>query len=100
MISKHSFSVAKMHAGPSETTIQYFIRDQIYNASVPALSTMCLSTPPYTLLVLLEDSHQAKQHQATAMSYVLIIDLLFAYNMCIYIYDCTCILCICMSVAN
>ena len=26
-----SFYVAKMHAGPSETTIQYFIRDQVYN---------------------------------------------------------------------
>ena len=86
-----------MHAGPSETTIQYVIRDQIYNASVPALSTLCLSTPPYSLLVLLEDSHQAKQHQATAMSYVHIIHLLFTYTLYIYIYiyDCTC-----MSVAE
>ena len=73
-----------MHAGPSETTIQYFIRDQVYNASVPALSTMCLSTPPYSLLVLLEDSHQAKQHQATAMSYVHIRFFLFSYDLCIY----------------
>ena len=74
-----------MHAGPSETTIQYIIRDQIYNASVPALS-LCLSTPPYSLLVLLEDSHQAKQHQATAMLYVYvhIIHLLLTYNLYIY----------------
>ena len=76
-----------MHAGPSETTIQYVIRDQIYNASVPALSTLCLSTPPYSLLVLLEDSHQAKQHQATAMLYVLIIHSLLTYNL----YTLTCL---------
>ena len=75
-----------MHAGPSETTIQYIIRDQIYNASVPALSTLCLSTPPYSLLVLLEDSHQAKQHQATAMLYVHIIHLLLTYTLYIYIW--------------
>ena len=84
-----------MHAGPSETTIQYIIRDQIYNASVPALSTLSLSTPPYSLLVLLEDSHQAKQHQATAMLYVHIIHLLSTYNLYIYM-----IVHVCMSVAE
>ena len=81
-----------MHAGPSETTIQYIIRDQIYNASVPALSTLCLSTPPYSLLVLLEDGHQAKQHQATAMLYVHIIHLLLTYNLYIYMIVHVCLL--------
>ena len=81
-----------MHAGPSETTIQYIIRDQIYNASVPALSTLCLSTPPYSLLVLLEDIHQAKQHQATAMLYVHIIHLLLTYNLYIYMIVHVCLL--------
>ena len=81
--------------GGEVTTMQYLSQTKRLirgNASVPDLSTLCLSTPPYSLLVLLEDSHQAKQHQATAMSYVHIIHLLFTYNMCfIYIYDCTCI---------
>ena len=87
-----TFCCLNMHAGPSETTIQYIIRDQIYNASVPALSTLCLSTPPYSLLVLLEDSHQAKQHQATAMLYVHIIHLLLTYNLYIYMIVHVCLL--------